>query len=53
MQLAEGEAWKQELQDGENSLRHRISALEDWIVLPGRKLSGEAIEVRYKQYERS
>jgi hypothetical protein len=36
MQLANADTWKQEMQNNENSLRHRISILEDWIVLPKR-----------------
>lgn len=51
IQLTKPQTWKQEMQQNEDCLRYRISALEDWLVLPGRtpQHCGEVIEVRYRQ----
>lgn len=34
IQLTRGATWQQEMMHNENSLRYRISILEDWLVLP-------------------
>jgi hypothetical protein len=34
MQLTRTDRWKQEMQRNEECLRHRVSVLEDWLVLP-------------------
>ncbi len=34
IQVMRGTTWRQEMMQNENSLRYRISILEDWLVLP-------------------
>jgi hypothetical protein len=51
IQVTKPQTWKQEMQHSEDCLRYRISALEDWLVLPRQthQRCGEVIEVRYQQ----
>jgi hypothetical protein len=48
LQLAGAGSWKQQMSENEERLRYRVSALEDWLVLPARKSRLGAIEVAYR-----
>jgi hypothetical protein len=53
VRLINAATWKQEMQHTENCLRYRISALEDWLVLPTQShyRYGEVIEVPYHPHK--